>query len=130
MAELIVVLLDGQLDRSVTVGFSTENGGALGTFADEHNLISCEVILIDGVLCSIDPEDYSETAVQLEFTPGTQRLSVFVSITDDDVVEQPEVFFGVLNDMGSPVLIDPSRANVTIVDDGKIMPLYRYLWIY
>ena len=55
--------------------------------------------------------------MQLTFTPTTQSLDVPVTIFNDDIVEGPESFSGVLDNLGEPVNTSPGVATVTIMED-------------
>ena len=99
---LIVQLLNGELARNVEVELSTG----------------------DSTASSSAPADYIAPGVSitLRFTPAESTQSVTVQILDDDITELSETFFGLLFTTDSAVYLDPSTANVEIVDnDGELV---------
>ena len=58
----------------------------------------------------------------LTFTPSVTEINISVTITDDDLVEIDENFFGELTTDEGGVIIDPGEAEVTILDrDSKFL---------
>ena len=56
----------------------------------------------------------------LTFTPSVTEINISVTITDDDLVEIDENFFGDLTTNAGGVTIDPAEAEAIILDrDGK-----------
>ena len=106
---LIVQLLNGELARNVEVEFSTR----------------------DSTATSSAPADYIAPGVSitLQFTPAESTQSVVVQIVDDDITELSETFLGLLSTIDSAVYLDPSTANVEIVDnDGELVFLSIGWW--
>ena len=99
---LSVQLLNGELARNIKVEFSTR----------------------DSTATSSAPADYiaPRVSITLQFTPAESTQSVVVQIVDDDITELSETFFGLLSTIDSAVYLDPSTANVEIVDnDGELV---------
>lgn len=99
---LVVRIIDGSLGRPATVNFFTT----------------------DGTATSVAPIDFmSVTGSSLIFGPSTTSLPVVVSIVDDNIVENPEFFFGNLSTTDGAVLLAPDFTTVTILevigDDSK-----------
>ena len=99
---LVVRIIDGSLGRPATVNFFTT----------------------DGTATSVAPIDFmSVTGSSLIFGPSTTSLPVVVSIVDDNIVENPEFFFGNLSTTDDAVLLAPDFTTVTILevigDDSK-----------
>ena len=96
-----VGIMSGLLERSVEVFFSTS----------------------DGTATSIDRLDFNPlTDVVLQFNASTSSIPVIVTIVDDGILENSEIFFGNLRTSDSGVFVDSQRAIVTILDeagDGK-----------
>lgn len=81
------------------------------------------------VLISIPaPEDYGGTSILLTFSPNISNVQVPVPIINDDIVENDETFFGVLDNLGlTVVMTDPALATVLILEDNsdsKCTPFY------
>ena len=91
---LSVVLLSGTLERPVQVLFSTEEGTATST----------------------DPVDFTGIRnLVLTFDPSTDRHLVMVSIANDNIVEDSEMFSGSLNSSDRAVDLMPETAQVEIL---------------
>ena len=59
-------------------------------------------------------------SISLVFDPVNSVRTVDIDIIDDDALEPIEVFFGELSTTFSTVVLDPQRANISIIDnDGK-----------
>ena len=65
------------------------------------------------------PLDFEATTAVLKFTPAVSRVSVNVSIVNDDRVEDSEYFFGNLRGTAELVTASPDMANVTIIEDSS-----------
>ena len=65
----------------------------------------------------IAPGDYTTVTQTLTFNSTTSSVDIQVPIIDDDLLEDPEMFFGMIsNPSDSRVTLNPARANVTIED--------------
>ena len=113
---LTVRVLAGQLARTVSVEFftSTQNGTATSTPPADFN--------------SID----QLAPITLQFSPTDLVQQVTVTIIDDDIVENPERFAGLLSYRGfdAAVILAPDRASVEIQDNDceqTINLLYQIL---
>ncbi len=98
-----VKVLNGTLERSVFVTFFTSDGSATSTA----------------------PADFQASSnVSLEFNSNTVSQQVSVTIIDDDILENPEIFLGNLDEGSSGVTISQRIATVTILeqegDDGEL----------
>ena len=67
----------------------------------------------------VAPGDYTATIVALFFDHDSTRRCVNVPIVTDSIMEDPEYFCGNLDTFDASVLLDPDKANVTIIDAGK-----------
>ena len=57
----------------------------------------------------------------LTFTPSVTEINISIAITDDELVEIDEGFFGDLTTDAGIVIINPAEAEVTILDrDSKL----------
>ena len=65
------------------------------------------------------PSDYEGTSRLLTFSPSINMVPVEVNIINDDIVEGNETFFGILENQGQPVMTQPDRATVTIIEDAN-----------
>ena len=65
------------------------------------------------------PGDYTATTVMFFFDRDSNRSCVNVPIVTDSVPEVPEYFCGNLDTDNASVLLNPDKANVTIIDAGK-----------
>ena len=65
------------------------------------------------------PADYANTVTILTFGPTVNRVASPVVIFNDNIVENNETFFALLDPQGQPVEVDPPReqALVLIVED-------------
>ena len=73
------------------------------------------------------PSDYERTVAQLTFSPTVNVNPVPVNIVNDDIHEDNETFFGNLAaDADQPVILNPERAVVTIVDDNDCKVLCQW----
>ncbi|HVQ28018.1 MAG TPA: Calx-beta domain-containing protein, partial [Vicinamibacteria bacterium] len=61
--------------------------------------------------------DYGPLSQPLEFSPGVRSRQVVIPIRADRLVEGPETFLVELTNPEGAALVDPSVANVTILDD-------------
>ena len=66
-------------------------------------------------------DDYAEpTPMELTIVAGTDQQCTSISISDDPILENDELFSVVLNTTDQAVTLRPSVANITIEDDdGK-----------
>ena len=66
-------------------------------------------------------DDYAEpTPMELTIVAGTDQQCTSISISDDPILENDELFSVVLNTTDQAVTLRPSTANITIEDDdGK-----------
>ena len=78
------------------------------------------------MICSlfsyIAPGDYTTVTQTLTFNQTTLSVDIPVTIIDDNLLEDNEMFFGMIsNPSDSRVTLNPANANVTIEDfgDGK-----------
>ena len=71
-------------------------------------------------------DDYAEpTPMELTIVAGTDQQCTSISISDDPILENDELFSVVLNTTDQAVTLRPSSANITIEDDdGK--SFYRW----
>ena len=72
---------------------------------------------------SLASSDYSSTTRQLSFGPSTSQFDVAIPITDDDISEALEQFFGrlVLADQGTDidVVLNPNLTTIDIRDNDR-----------
>ena len=99
---LTASVLSGMLARPVQVSFFTTDGTATST----------------------SPEDYVAVSnLVLEFDAATLSRQINISILNDDILENPEVFYGNLSTSDGAVQLNPADATVNIMeapgDDGK-----------
>ena len=91
--ELTVKVLEGSLTRDVTLTYETMAGTATS------------------------PADYTHRTGEITLSSSDTSGTIVVSITDDNVPELDEMFTVVLSGAPEGVLLDPSRATVTIIDN-------------
>ena len=125
-ATLTVRLLNGILEREVTVLFETSPGTATETGTDltswEGEREGEREIFFKSSFSTFifaEPADYTPVTQVLTFSPTISANNVTVLITNDDILEDTEAFFGNLNNQGQPVITDPERAIVEIVEDAS-----------
>ena len=99
---LTASVLSGMLARPVQVSFLTT----------------------DGTATSSSPEDYVAVSnLVLEFDAATLSRQINISILNDDILENAEVFYGNLSTSDGAVQLNPAAATVNIMeapgDDGK-----------
>ena len=88
--------------------------------------------LVYYLICSVAPTDYAGTTEDLIFDGSTDRNCVIVAITDDDILEDTENFFGTLTTTDSSVTLTPDRAQVNILedpDDGECVLCFHNLFL-
>ena len=72
-------------------------------------------------LVFLPDSDYLFNAELVEFEPGQSTVEVFVTILDDNILENTEMFSAILTPIGTNVLIEDGRdtAEITINDDDR-----------
>ncbi len=95
---LNVRIISGELARPVEVLVTTEEGSATSTA----------------------PVDFINPGIiTLQFDSIANVLNAVISIRDDDIYENPEMFFANLTSFDPAVIIAPGRAEITIVEDPQ-----------
>jgi hypothetical protein len=94
-----VQVLAGQLTRTVSVEFFTQNGTATSTPPADFN--------------SVD----QRAPITLQFSPDDLVQQVTVTIIDDDITENPEQLSGRLSSFDAAVILVPDTASVEIQDN-------------
>ena len=69
--------------------------------------------------CIAGPGDYTEVSVQLSFQPGESEMCTAISITNDAILEDSETFSVQINTTDQAVILNPSSATVTILDNDS-----------
>ena len=81
-------------------------------------MIKSKCIMICSLFSYIAPDDYVTVVQTLTFNSTTSSVGIQIPITDDNLLEDDEMFFGMISNPGDPrVMLDPSRAKVTIGDN-------------
>ena len=129
----VVRILSGELapGLSVPVIFNTANFQAVG----EWYVCVCVFVQVFGIHCNYmyialimpshalhtAPGDYSPTTQVIQFTSVNSSYDVTVPLRLDFFYEADEIFFGDLQLQSTPldVIVDPSRANLSIVDNNR-----------
>ena len=70
------------------------------------------------------PADYDAVSQVFTFSPMVQRIGANITIINDDIVEDDETFFAVLDPQGMPVVVSPETATVTIIEDPSDSKCY------
>ena len=96
--EVCVSLLDGSLERTVTLTLFSQDDSATST----------------------DPIDFSAVDLQIQFDDSVSRRCAIVPITDDDRVELAEIFVVQIRSNDTDVELEPPTAVVTILDDDTV----------
>ncbi len=95
---LSVRIISGELARPVEVLLTTEEGSATSTA----------------------PVDFINPGIiTLQFDSIANVLNAVITIRDDDIYENPEMFFANLTSFDPAVIIAPGRAEITIVEDPE-----------
>ena len=102
---LTVRVLDGQLARPVSVDFTTQDGTATSTAPADFNSV------------------ISTSPITLQFSPSDLVLQARVTIIDDTITENPELFSGLLTSLDSSVILAPDTASVEILDNDRELPV-------
>ena len=97
---LTVRVLAGQLARPVSVDFVAKDGTATSPI-DFSNVTSASPII---------------------FSPSDFVQQVLVTIIDDNIAENPELFAGLLSSVDPAVILDPDTACVEIQDNDRKLP--------
>lgn len=103
---LTVQVLAGQLARTVSVDFFTEDGTATSTAPADF--------------VSVNPA----LPITLQFSPTDLDLEARVTIINDDITENPERFSGLLASIDPAVILAPINASVEIRDDDRKLTYY------
>ena len=126
-AELMLVR-SGNLNREVVVSVTTMSGTAIGM--TEWGIIC----ILNLTFPYAGVSDYTSVSRMVTFSAGQSNASVSVPITNDNVIEDSEMFSGSLSAVTENVDIVAHTANVTIMDDdGELMSILCYnttLWLY
>lgn len=97
--ELSIVLVEGNLERNISIATSTMDSGA-------HSV-----------------DDFSVLEAALVFPAGSRsgdELKVYVKIIDDQLIEPNEQFWAEITSADQRVQFDTKAAQITIIDnDGK-----------
>ena len=129
---VIVIHIHFFLLAGVVIGFATDtysvfepDGIAMLTASVLNGMLARPVrvsfITNDGTASSTSPEDYIPVSnLVLEFDATTLSSQINISIVNDDILENPEFFYGNLSTSDGAVQLYPAAATVNIVDDdGK-----------
>ena len=74
------------------------------------------------LLCPIAGSDYTAVAMTVTFQAGDDTATVEVTILDDTIIEESEIFTASLSTTESNVMLGDDIATITILDDdGKFM---------
>ena len=104
---LTVQVLAGQLARTVSVEFFTQNGTATSTTPVDFD--------------SID----QRAPITLQFSPDELIQQVTVKIIDDNITENTEQFSGLLSSSDAAVILAPDTASVEIQDNDCEYKLFQ-----
>ena len=112
----VCVLIDGILERNLTLSLSSRDQTAVGEFTT-----FCICPQSTNYPLSLAPEDYVSTLTTLFFDISTARACTNLPITDNNVTEPQEEFCVVLTPEGGDPA-DPSnpKTTVAIVDDDSV----------
>ena len=102
---LTVRVLDGQLVRPVSVDFTTQDGTATSTAPADF--------------ISINPTS------PIVFSPSDLVQQVLVTIIDDDIAENPELFAAVLSSIDPAIILDPDTASVEIQNNDRKLTFFH-----
>ena len=113
--EVCAVILDGSLERNVDVTLSTQPGTAQGMYVYLYT-----VYQYDHINDTIAGVDYSSIlGAILRFSETSpNRQCVDITIREDDVFEDPEIFTVTLVDSPSEgIILSPDIATINITDE-------------
>ena len=113
----VCVVFIGGIERMFDVMIFTPD-----TSSGKQSLHSC--ILWSSILSNIPHSlDYSLIPESIIFSPGmTEPQCQSISITDDSILENDEVFVVALSSMDEDVILNPSNTSITILDDdGNVL---------
>ena len=138
VAVLYVSVLNGALDRNVTVWFSTTDLSATGEPYTAiyiycggvvvSYMLSCSRVYIqvcvfcDSLSFYIAEADYTSTMRLLTFNRSSSRIAVQVPILHDEFTELNEQFrasLSLVNGNGFNVILRPDQSTVKIIDDDS-----------
>ena len=106
---LTVRVLAGQLARTVSVDFYTQDGTATST--PQADFISVA----------------EASPITLQFSPSDLAQQATVTIINDDITENPEQFAGLLSSIDAAVILAPDTASVEILDNDCKLLFFNYL---
>ena len=113
--EVCAVILDGSLERNVDVTLSTQPGTAQGMYVYLYT-----VYQYDHINDTIAGVDYSSIlGAILRFSETSpNRQCVDITIREDNVFEDPEIFTVTLVDSPSEgIILSPDNATINITDE-------------
>ena len=120
-----VSLLSGILARDVIVCLRTMNGMAVGESLNKRACMltryAAILLRLKCVVFSLNTAgmDFSNTSLDLIFSPSSTTQTVMVPILNDAVTENMLEYFGLFLLSTDPaVSLNPMIANITIVDDS------------
>jgi len=78
------------------------------------------LVLVTVCDCVAGPSDYTGVSRQLSFQPGGTELCTAINIINDVILEDSETFSVQLTATDQAVILNPSSATVSIIDnDGE-----------
>ena len=101
---LTVRVLASQLARPVSVNFTTQDGTATSSAPPDFNSV------------------ISTSPITLQFSPSDLVQQARVTIIDDSITENSELFAGLLSSIDSAVILAPDTASVEIQDNDRELP--------
>ena len=78
-------------------------------------IIITEVYITSGT--AVVGEDFDPSYLEVMFAPGASSVAVYITLTDNSVVEDTEVFYIELREARGGILAEPYDARVEIIDD-------------
>ena len=122
MVEVCAILRNGTLERSLLVGIFTGDLSAQGLreYNYKKNKLYC-------YLCT-EPEDYEAVSFDLTFDSERDRGCALIRLQDDDMLENTEEFQLSLVTDEEPVILEPDRAVVSILDTDGMKTYISYVF--
>ena len=119
--EVCVVVINSTLSREVIVTISSSDVDAEGELSyARHCTAGCDYRYI--VFICAAPGDYTAISEDLTFSASETRICRNVISADDDILEEDEDLLLTLTSTDDTVILRPSEATVTILDDTSKCP--------
>ena len=116
----VCVVINRTAERDVVVSLVASSLTAQGRVYYTNQWLSIWTIILFDIHSTVSDDYAQPTPMELTIVAGTDQQCTSISISDDPILENDELFLVQLNTTDQAVTLRPSSANITIGDDdGK-----------